>query len=104
MKGQVFDIPPSRIYVIEHQTQIKDYPSCASRSKAFFPINITQASQYGDNFKGMLVDLSQYQMISNRRTIELVNNLYRTSFSEGTVFNFIKDIYKSLETSEDEFF
>ena len=102
VKRQVFDIPPPRIHVIEHQTQIKDCPSCAFRSKASFPINVTQPTQYGDNFKSMIVYLNQYQMIPYKRIIELVKDLYETSLSEGTVFNFTKDVYKSLKTSEDE--
>ena len=100
----MFDIPPQKIFITEHQAHSKDCPFCAFKNKASFPENITQHTQYGDNLKAVVVYLNQYQMIPYKRRIELVNHLYGILISEGTIFNAIKDVYKSLETSEDKIF
>src|SRR5665648_894452 len=57
-KRQVFDIPPVKIEVTEHQAEIKNCPHCKTVTTASFPPDINSSVQYGKRIKSLVVYLN----------------------------------------------
>ncbi|MBU1852242.1 MAG: IS66 family transposase zinc-finger binding domain-containing protein, partial [Candidatus Omnitrophica bacterium] len=67
-KRQVFDIPPIKLEVTEHQAEVKDCPHCEQQTKAPFPEEVKAPVQYGQRLKAITVYLKAYQLIPYKRT------------------------------------
>jgi transposase len=73
-KRQLFDIPPVRIEVTEHQAEIKVCPECGERLKGDFPSGVTEPVQYGPRLKAQASYLNNYQLLPLARTCELLGD------------------------------
>jgi transposase len=86
-RRQVFDIPPVRVTVIEHQAEIKLCPQCGGRVKGDFPEDVTQAVQYGPRLKAQAVYLNNYQLLPLARICELFEDFYQHRPSEAFILD-----------------
>jgi transposase len=99
---QVFDIPEIKLEVTEHQAAIKECPFCGCINKAEFPEGITRPTQYGEKIKGLVVYLSQYQLLPYERLVDFMKDIFGFSISKGTVYNFNKQGYDLLKPVEEK--
>jgi transposase len=84
-KRQLFDVPPIRLEVTEHQAEVKQCPACGQQVKGAFPAHITQPTQYGPRLKAQASYLNNYHFIPLERTEELLTDFYGQSPSEPAV-------------------
>ena len=86
-RRQVFDLPPLKLEVTEHQAEIKQCPQCGHENKGTFPQELQGPVQYGLRMKSVMVYLSSYQAIPYGRLQELWRDLFSCLLSEGTLVN-----------------
>jgi transposase len=99
-KRQVFDIPPLKLEVTEHQSEVKICPRCHAMNHGGFPAGVTQPVQYGERAKSFAVYLNQYQLIPYQRVTEMFEDLFGQPISQGTLLNAIETSYCNLESTE----
>jgi transposase len=84
-KRQEYELPLIRLMVSEHQAEVKCCPNCGRENQAEFPAGITQPTQYGSDFKALLVYLNQKQFIPLERVVEFCEDVIGQSVGEGTI-------------------
>lgn len=97
---QVFDIPPVKMEVTQHQTETRRCPDCGHQSESSFPPEVKTEVQYGSRIRSFLLYLSQYQMLPFERTCQLVSDLFGQPISQGTLKNWIEQCFNHLEPTE----
>jgi len=96
-KRQVFDLPPLRLVVTEHQAEIKQCPGCGHFTQAEFPAEVTQLTQYGSGFKALLVYLNQKHFVPLERVNEFCEDVFDHSVGEGTMVEANTQVAETVE-------
>ena len=98
-KRQVFDIPPARIEVTEHQAEVKQCPGCGACVKGAFPANVSQPTQYGLRLKAFACYLYGQQFIPFARIRELLTALYGDAPSEPAILAATRQLARHTQGS-----
>jgi transposase len=101
-RRQVFDLPPLKVEITEHQAEVKRCPNCGCVNKAVFPEEVCQPVQYGPRFKATAVYLSNYQLLPLERQAELFADLFGHRLSQATLVNANQEAYIILEPVAEE--
>lgn len=97
---QTFDIPPISIKVTEHRRLHKICGNCGVKNSGEFPKGLVQEAQYGNNLKSLCVYLQNYQMLPFARCKEFISDLTGHHISKGSLANFQKQCFDSLQGYE----
>jgi transposase len=100
-RRQVFDVPPVRVEVTEHQAEVKECPTCGEQVKGEFPAEVTQPVQYGSRLKAQATYLNTYQLIPWARTCELLGDFYEHTPAEAIVLESNATVADHIEPSVD---
>lgn len=84
-RRQVFDLPPLRLEVTEHQAEIKCCPVSGLSVRAAFPANVEAPVQYGPHFRGLMLYLSNQQILPFDRLRQVSKDLFGQPLSLGTL-------------------
>jgi transposase len=97
---QVFDLPPLRLTVTEHQAEIKQCPCSGLLVKAAFPAGVEAPVQYGPHFRGFTLYLSQQQLLPFDRLRQTCLDLFGQPLSLGTLTQTQARAYHTLAPVE----
>ena len=83
-RRQVFDLPPVKVEVTEHQLVEREC-GCGHRTKAAAPDAVEAPVQYGPRIAAIIIYLYIGQFLSKKRTAQALAELFGTPLSSGTV-------------------
>jgi transposase len=83
-RRQVFDLPPMRVQVVEHQL-ITRRCACGATTCGRAPVQVSAPVQYGPRITAIIVYLYVGQFLSKKRTAQALAELFGTPVGEGTV-------------------
>lgn len=98
-RRQVYDIPPLRLEVTEHQATIKHCSGCGKEVRGSFPEHVKGPVQYGPRFKAQASYLNTYHFIPLERTGELLYDFYGQWPSDGMILQANKELETKIESS-----
>jgi transposase len=99
-RRQVFDLPPLKLEVTEHQAQSRHCPHCGHENRGAFPEQVPHRVQYGSGIKALWTYLMHYQLLPFERVCELMSDLFDASLSEGTLHNITQEAALALADVE----
>jgi transposase len=85
IRRQVFDMPPLRLHVSEHQAEVKVCTCCGRRTRAVFPDGVNAPVQYGPNVLAHAAYLNSYHLIPSARVREWFEDCIGQAVSEGII-------------------
>lgn len=83
-RRQVFDLPPVKVEVTEHQL-IERECACRHRTKGAAPARVEAPVQYGPRVAAIIIYLYIGQFLSKKRTAQALAELFGVPLSSGTV-------------------
>jgi len=96
IKRQVFDIPPVKMEVTEHQAEIKICSCCKKEIRAKFPTGINAPAQYGPRIKAQAVYLGAQHFVPEDRLQVIFQDLYGAKIATATLVKFSNDLAGNL--------
>ena len=91
--------PPPKLEYTEHCAEIR-ICRCGRIHTAQFPVGIEAPIQYGARIRALQIYFSTYQLLPQRRCIEMLNDVFGIKMSEGTLNNTLQLAYRNLGKTE----
>ena len=101
MKRQVFDIPPPKIEVIEHQAEVKYCACCSKTVTAAFPAGVRAPVQYGEVIRSWSVYYQNQHFIPEDRLQQLFSDLYGIQLTTATLTGYNRIAFDVLAPFEE---
>jgi len=101
-RRQVFDLPPLRLQVTEHQAEVKRCPRSGHEVMAPFPTGVDAPLQYGRGVLALLVYWRGQQLLPVNRICQMMFDLFQHPVSPATVQTAVTTAYDSLAGFEEE--
>jgi transposase len=99
---QVFDLPPQKLWVTEHQLFVSQC-TCGCQNKASLPVGLSASPvQYGSNIKALAVYLNTDFKMPFQKIRTLFGDLYGYEFNPSTAFSANVVAYEKLEPIENQ--
>jgi transposase len=96
-KRQVFDVPPPRLEVTEHEAAIYCCDHCRATTTSAFPDGVTAHVQYGKRIRAAAVYCNVQQLIPEDRVCQLLRDLFgATSLCAASVTNWVNGAARTL--------
>lgn len=97
---QVFDLPPLRFEVTEHQV-LSSQCACGKICRGEFPAGILAPVQYGPAAMAAVVHLTQHHMMPVKRTAALMGDFFGLPMAEATVLAASQEAQRRLQPTVD---
>ena len=97
-KRQVFDIPPPKVEVTEHQALEKTCPCCGKHSRAVFPDNVRGPVQYGERVQALTVYFAHQHFIPVDRVCQIFEDIFGIAMAPETCSNIDEKLFQQLES------
>lgn len=101
VKRQVFDIPPPKIEVTEHQAEIKYCTCCNKTITALFPPGVRAPVQYGEVIRSWSVYYQYQHFIPEDRLQQLFSDLYGIQVTTATLAGYNRIAFDALAPFEE---
>jgi len=95
------DIERPKVLTIEYRAHEGVCQECGKIHKASFPDKVNGTASYGDSLQAILTYLNSYQLLPQKRTTELMRDLFGLKVSQGTIINSANEAYDALEEPEE---
>ncbi len=100
VKRQVFDIPPPKIEVTEHQAEVKYCECCDKTITAVFPAGVLAPVQYGEVIRSWSVYYQYQHFIPEDRLQQLFSDLYGIQLATATLTGYNRIAFDTLASFE----
>ena len=89
---QVFDLPePQPLIVTEHRAHDCRCPACGAKTRAAFPDGVNAPVQYGTRIGAFVLYLLHYQLLPEKRLVELLADLLGVKLVTATIARISQD-------------
>jgi len=95
---QVFDLPePRPLVVTEHRGHDCRCAACGTQTRALFPDGVNAPVQYGRRIGAFVLYLLHYQLLPEKRLVELMADLLGVALVTATVARISRDCARRLQ-------
>src|SRR5262245_38854026 len=89
-RRQVYEVPPLRLVVTEHQIAQVRCPGCGATTRGEVPPTVRAPVQYGPRLQALAVYVVQQQFVPYARTRELLADVFGAPLSVGTLVSLVR--------------